>query len=271
MTVRIGNIKIGAGNPLVLIAGPCVIESERSALMHAEKIKKITERLEVPFIFKSSYDKANRLSIKSFRGLGIKKGLAVLKKIKKELGITVLSDVHCIEEVKEANYVLDIIQIPALLCRQTNLVVAAAKTKKAINLKKGQFMSPYDMKNIIAKVEYAGNKNIILTERGTSFGYNNLVVDMRSLAIMKDSGYPVVFDATHAVQMPGGRADSSGGDRKFVPLLSRAAVGAGCDGLFLEIHENPDHAPCDGPNMLKLSDLEELLITVKEIHNVVKK
>lgn len=268
MIVEIGDVKIGSAQPLVLIAGPCVIEGERSVLVHAEKIKRIAGRLDVPYIFKSSYDKANRLSIRSFRGPGLKKGLKILKKVKDELGLPLLSDVHCVEEVKEAQEVLDVIQIPALLSRQTDLVVAAAKTKKAINLKKGQFMSPYDMRNIVEKAQSTGNKRIIVTERGTTFGYNNLVVDMRSIPIMQETGCPVIFDATHSVQMPGGLGSASAGERKFIPTLARAGVAAGCDGLFLEVHENPDRAPCDGPNMLALRDLEELLASVKEIRPI---
>ncbi len=268
-SVSVGNIKIGGSNPLVLIAGPCVIESESSALRHAEKIKAIAERLDIPYIYKSSYDKANRTSLRSYRGPGLKKGIKILEKVKKEVGLPILSDVHCREELKTAARVLDAIQIPAFLSRQTDFIIAVAKTKKAVNIKKGQFMAPWDIKNVIEKVESAGNRSIIITERGVSFGYNNLVSDMRALAILAGLGYPVVFDATHSTQLPGGLEKASGGDRRFVPVLARAAVAAGCDGLFLEVHEKPERALCDGPNSIALKDLEELLITVKEIHSIV--
>ncbi|MFH1406864.1 MAG: 3-deoxy-8-phosphooctulonate synthase [Candidatus Omnitrophota bacterium] len=263
--IKISKLSMGRGNPLVVIAGPCVIENEKTTLRHAEKIKDIAERLDMPLIFKSSYDKANRLSVRSYRGPGLKKGIAILKKVKSELGLPVLSDVHCRGELDIAAKVLDIIQIPAFLCRQTDFITAAAKTRKPINIKKGQFLAPWDIKNIIEKIERTGNKNIIITERGTSFGYNNLISDMRSLEILREFGYPVIYDATHSIQLPGGMGKSSGGERKFVAGLSRAAVAMGCDGLFLEVHENPDKAPCDGPNMIFLKDLEDLLATVKEI------
>jgi 2-dehydro-3-deoxyphosphooctonate aldolase (KDO 8-P synthase) len=262
-------VKIGGGNPLVLIGGPCVIESESSALRHAEKIKAIAGRLDIPYIYKSSYDKANRTSSESYRGPGLAKGIKILEKVKKETGLPVLSDVHCREELKTAARVLDIIQIPAFLSRQTDFITAVAKTKKVVNVKKGQFMAPWDVRNVVEKIESAGNRSIIITERGVSFGYNNLVSDMRALAIMAELGYPVVFDATHSTQLPGGLGKTSGGERRFVPLLARAAVAAGCDGLFLEIHEKPESALCDGPNSIALKDLEELLITVKEIHSIV--
>ena len=267
--VSVGKIKIGGGNPIVLIGGPCVIESESSALRHAEKIKAVTERLDIPYIYKSSYDKANRTSLRSYRGPGLKKGIKILEKVKRKTGLPILSDVHCREELKIAAGVLDAIQIPAFLSRQTDFIIAVAKTKKAVNIKKGQFMAPWDVRNVVEKVESAGNRSIIITERGVSFGYNNLVSDMRALAILAELGYPVVFDATHSTQLPGGLGKASGGDRRFVPILARAAVAAGCDGLFLEIHEKPESALCDGPNSIPLKDLEDLLIMVKEIHSVV--
>ena len=267
--IRIDSVVVGGSRPFVLIAGPCVIESEQSTLRHAEKLKKISRRCGVPLIFKSSYDKANRLSGTSFRGPGLKTGLKVLKKVKKELGLPLLSDVHTIEEVKAAAEVLDCLQIPAFLCRQTDLLVAAAKTKKVVNVKKGQFLAPWNMQGVIKKIEKSGNHNILLTERGSSFGYNNLVVDYRSLGIMRQLGYPVIFDATHSVQLPGGQGDSSGGERRYVPALSRAAMAFGCDGIFLEVHENPDAAPCDGPNMISLATLEELLKVLKNMDEIV--
>lgn len=263
--VRAGGIGIGCGNPLVLIAGPCVIESEDSALSVAVKLKQICADSGVAFIFKSSYDKANRLSMKSFRGPGLKKGLRILRLIKEKLKVPVLSDVHCKEDVGPAAEVLDVIQIPALLCRQTDILVSAAKSGRAVNLKKGQFMAPWDMLPIVNKVELSGNKNILLTERGVSFGYNNLVVDFRSLAIMRESGYPVIFDGTHSVQVPGGKGSCSSGERRFVLPLTRAAVAFGCDGLFLEVHPDPDNALCDGPNMLALGELPALLGQVLKI------
>ena len=269
-TVSAGRIKIGGKGPLVLIAGPCVIENESSAVRHAKAIKTIADRLDIPYIYKSSYDKANRTSMRSYRGPGLKKGMQILKKVKDETGLPILSDVHCEEELEAAARVLDVIQIPAFLSRQTDFIIAVAKTKKAINIKKGQFMAPWDVKFAIEKAESAGNKSIIITERGVSFGYNNLVSDMRALPILGELGYPVVYDATHSVQLPGGMGKSSGGEGRFVPVLARAAVAAGCDGLFLEVHEDPGCALCDGPNSLALKDLEELLVTVKEIDSVVR-
>ncbi|MCM8778312.1 MAG: 3-deoxy-8-phosphooctulonate synthase [Candidatus Omnitrophica bacterium] len=266
--VNVGKIKFGGKNPLVLIAGPCVIETEKHTLYMAEAIKEIAEELSFPFVFKSSYDKANRLSLKSYRGPGLKKGLKILEKVKEKLGIPLLSDVHCQSELKVAKEVLDIIQIPAFLVRQTDLVMEAGRTGKVINLKKSQFLAPWDMKNIIEKVEYTENKKILLTERGTTFGYNNLVSDLRSLAILREFGYPVIFDATHSVQVPGGKGYSSGGNREFVPGLTRAAVAFGCEGIFLEVHDNPDKALCDGPNMIDLETLEKLLKEVKAITQI---
>jgi 2-dehydro-3-deoxyphosphooctonate aldolase (KDO 8-P synthase) len=263
--ISVGNITIGDNNPLVLIAGPCVIESETHCLDTAKRIKDIAAKMGIPFIFKSSFDKANRLSIDSYRGPGLKRGLEVLHKIKQKLNVPVLSDIHCVKDIAAAAKVLDIIQIPALLCRQTDIVVAAAKTGKVINIKKGQFLAPWDVLPIIKKIESAGNRSILITERGSSFGYNNLVSDFRALSIMGQFGYPVIYDATHSVQLPGGKGTSSGGQREFVAGLSRAAVAFGCDGLFLEVHPQPDKAPCDGPNMIDLKELQGLLKQVKKI------
>jgi 2-dehydro-3-deoxyphosphooctonate aldolase (KDO 8-P synthase) len=263
--VAVGKVRIGAGNPVVLIAGPCVIESEASALRHARAIKSIALDAGMPFIFKSSYDKANRTSIRSYRGPGLRKGLAILKKVKDSVGVPVLSDVHCKEEVAAAAGVLDVIQIPAFLSRQTDLITAAARTGRAVNIKKGQFLAPWDMAHAVKKIESAGNRRIILTERGVSFGYNNLVSDFRSLVIMKDLGYPVIYDATHSVQAPSGKGDRSGGDSKFIPYLSSAAVACGADGIFAEVHEDPPKAPSDGPNMVRLPDLGKLLARLKRV------
>ena len=252
-----------------LIAGPCVIENEESTLRHAEILKDIAKRLKLSFIFKSSYDKANRSSIDSYRGPGLAKGLAILKKVKEKLGLTVLSDVHCRSEIESAAEVLDIMQIPAFLCRQTDFILACAKTKKAINIKKGQFLAPWDIGNVIKKVEAVGNNKIFVTDRGFSFGYNNLVSDMRAIPIMQKFGYPVIYDATHSVQLPGGLGNASGGEREFIVPLARAAVAAGCDGLFIEVHENPAKALCDGPNSISLADLEGLLKQVIGIRKAI--
>ena len=263
--ITIRNIRIGNNNPLVLIAGPCVIESQTLALDTAKRIKDIAAKLGIPYIFKSSFDKANRMSGDSFRGPGLKKGLEVLNKVKQQLKVPILSDVHCAKDMAEAAKVLDIIQIPAFLCRQTDIVLAAARTGKVVNIKKGQFLAPWDILPIIKKVESTGNKKILVTERGVSFGYNNLVSDFRALQIMRGFGYPVIYDATHSIQIPGGKGSCSGGEREFVEGLSRAAVAFGCDGLFLEVHPDPDKAPCDGPNMINLKTLEKLLRQVKKI------
>jgi 2-dehydro-3-deoxyphosphooctonate aldolase (KDO 8-P synthase) len=263
--VKVGNIIFGDKNPLVLIAGPCVIESESSSLEAAKRIKGIAAACGVPFIFKSSFDKANRLSVDSYRGPGITKGLAILKKVKQQLDVPVLSDVHCAKDMAAAAKVLDIIQIPAFLCRQTDIVLAAAKTGRVVNIKKGQFLAPWDILPIVKKVEFAGNKKILITERGVSFGYNNLVTDYRALAIMREFGYPVIYDATHSVQLPGGKGSCSGGQSEFVLGLSRAAVAFGCDGLFLEVHIDPKTAPCDGANMINFKELESLLRQIKKI------
>ncbi len=268
--VRVGNVTFGGRRPLVLIAGPCVIESEAACLETAGLLKKLTQSLRIPFIFKSSYDKANRTSIKSYRGPGAKDGLAMLKRIKEKLGVPVLSDVHRFEEINAAVQVLDVVQVPAFLCRQTDFIAEIAKKARAINVKKGQFLAPWDVANIIDKAKAAGNENIMITERGTSFGYNNLVFDVRSLPIIRDMGYPVIFDATHAVQLPGGAGTASGGERDMVKYLARAAVAAGVDGVFLEVHHNPEVALCDGANSLYLDSLEELLVMLKQIDSLVK-
>ena len=269
--VRINDIKVGADAPFFLIAGPCVIESEESLMRHAEELKRIQEEVDIPLIFKSSYDKANRTSVNSFRGVGIKEGLKLLSKVKKKYSLPVLSDVHTESQVEMAKDILDVIQIPALLSRQTDLIIEVAKTMKPINVKKGQFLSPYDIKYVIEKINSVGNDQILLTERGYMFGYNNLVSDMRSIPIMKDYGYPVVFDASHSVQMPGGLGKKSAGERRYIPYLAKAAVAAGCDGVFIEVHQEPDKALCDGPNMLKLKDLKKLLFQLKQINQIVKK
>ncbi|MDO8747896.1 MAG: 3-deoxy-8-phosphooctulonate synthase [Candidatus Omnitrophota bacterium] len=268
--IKIKDIKIGAGNPLVLIAGPCVIENKKLTLDTARALKDLSSEVEIPFIFKSSYDKANRTSLDSYRGPGLKKGLEILKEVKEKLGLPILSDVHCRQDVKAAAKVLDIIQIPAFLSRQTDLLIEAAHTGKVVNIKKGQFLAPWDMAPSIKKIEASGNKNILITERGVSFGYNNLVSDLRALAIIRDFGYPVIYDATHSVQLPGGGGSCSGGERRFVPGLSRAAVAFGCDGLFLEVHPDPDKALCDGPNMVSLKELKALLKQVKNIERALK-
>ncbi|MGC1310051.1 MAG: 3-deoxy-8-phosphooctulonate synthase [Phormidesmis sp.] len=253
------DLTIGSGQPLTLISGPCVIESEDFTLKMADEIRKVTDKLGISFIFKSSFDKANRTSIQSFRGHNIDEGLEILQKVKDKIGVPVLTDIHESNQAATAAEVVDVLQIPAFLCRQTDLLMAAAATGKTINVKKGQFLAPWDMKNVVKKLETGGASKILLTERGTSFGYNALVVDFRSLPQMHEFGYPVVFDATHSVQMPGGKGDSSGGQRKFVPTMAKAAVAIGIDALFMEVHENPDDAPSDGPNMLPLENLEGLL------------
>ncbi|MDR2192776.1 MAG: 3-deoxy-8-phosphooctulonate synthase [Endomicrobium sp.] len=256
--------------PLAVIAGPCVIESERCALLLAEKLAKITEALKVPFIFKASYDKANRSSIDSYRGLGIDKGLKILAKIKKDFGLAVLTDVHNEQQAADAAQVADIIQIPAFLSRQTDLIRACAETGKPVNIKKGQFLAPQDMLNVIKKCEYYGNKNISLTERGASFGYHNLVVDFRGIEIMKRFGYPVIFDATHSVQLPGGAGNKSSGDREFVLPLAKAASAIGVAALFLEVHENPDKALSDGANSVNLKDFKNIIELAKAFDEVIK-
>jgi len=266
--IKIGNIVIGRGLPLVLISGPCVIENYETTREIAGILKDITSKLQMPFIFKASYDKANRTSVTAFRGPGLNDGLRVLKDIKEELGIPILSDVHRISEIPAAARILDIIQIPAFLCRQTDVIIEVAKTGKPVNIKKGQFLAPWDIANVAEKITSAGNRRILITERGTMFGYNNLVVDFRSFMIMRKIGYPVIFDATHSVQLPGGDGASSGGQREYAPMLSRAAAAAGVDGIFMEVHSNPDKALCDGPNSLKLDTIYELLTQLKSIHTI---
>ncbi len=268
--VRLGKIALGNGSPLLLIAGPCVVENFKSALRHARAIQKITKRLGIPYIYKSSYDKANRSSHATFRGLGIDEGLLILQRVKDETGLPILTDVHSKEEVGKVARVADVLQIPAFLCRQTDLLIAAADTGKVVNVKKGQFLAPWDMKNIVEKIASRGNHRILLTDRGTSFGYNTLVSDFRAIPIMRRFGYPVIFDATHSVQQPGGRGTTSGGEREFVPVLAQAAVAAGADGVFMEVHEDPDRAPSDGPNMVPLKDLEKLLERLLKISRVVR-
>ncbi len=266
--VKVRDIVIGPGRPLALIAGPCVIESEEMVLKTAEGIKEIAQRLDIPFIFKSSYSKANRLSIKSFTGPGLEKGLRILAKVKEEFDLPILTDVHCSAEVEAVAQVVDLMQIPAFLCRQTELLLQAARSGLPLNIKKGQFMAPQDMGYIAAKAESVGNGQILLTERGTFFGYGNLVVDMRSLAIMSKLGYPVVFDGTHSVQLPGGGKGESSGQREFVPLLLRAAVAVGCQAIYLEVHPQPEEALSDSATQWHLKELERLLVEVKELERV---
>ena len=263
------DISIGDGAPLTLIAGPCVIESIDIATETAAFLKKMSVDLDIPVIFKASYDKANRTSISAFRGPGLTDGLDILAGIKKTFNLPVLSDVHTVEQMQPAARILDIIQIPAFLCRQTDLLKAAARTGKPVNVKKGQFLAPWDMANVVEKLSEAGNRNVLLTERGAMFGYNNLVVDFRSLKIMRDLGCPVIFDATHSIQLPGGAGTSSGGQREFAPVLARAAVAAGADAVFMEVHPDPDRALCDGPNSLPLDSLYELVSELKRIHKAV--
>jgi len=266
---KIDNIEVGAGN-LILLAGPCVLEGYERSLKIGRRAKEIADKLNLPYIFKASFDKANRSSIKSFRGPGLEEGLKILAKIKSELGVPIVTDIHETYQAEPVSKVADILQIPAFLCRQTDLLMAAAKTGKVVNVKKGQFLSANEMKNVVTKLEESGTKKILLTERGTFFGYNNLVVDMRSLAIMKNFNYPVIFDGTHSVQLPGGGGTQSSGQREFIPYLTRAAAAVGIDGLFLEIHDNPAEALSDGPNMVALDDLEDLLKKVLAVHEVAK-
>ncbi|MCP9472793.1 MAG: 3-deoxy-8-phosphooctulonate synthase [Nitrospira sp.] len=265
--VEIGSITVGPGRPPFLIAGPCVIESEQLAMETAGRVAEIARSLGMPYIFKSSFDKANRTSIASFRGPGLEKGLAVLARVKAEIGVPVLTDVHTEQQAKEAGTIVDVLQIPAFLCRQTDLLIAAANTGKTVNVKKGQFLSPAEMENVVKKVEECGSRRLLLTERGSSFGYNNLVVDMRSFPIMRRFGYPIVFDATHSVQLPGGGGTKSSGQREFVEPLACAAAGAGVDGFFMEVHPDPDRALSDGPNMVPLHQLKTLLERVLRVWN----
>ena len=267
---QIGDVTITPSDPFFVIAGPCVIEDEETTLTVARYLKETGEALGIPVIFKTSYDKANRTSLDSFRGPGLDKGLEIIGRVKETTGLPVLSDVHGTDEVAQAAEVLDVIQIPAFLCRQTDLLLAAAGSGRPVNLKKGQFVSPWDLKGALSKLTSTGNRSILLTERGASFGYNNLVVDMRSIPVMKGFGFPVVFDATHSVQLPGGEGSRSGGQREFVRYLARAAVAAGASGVFIEIHPRPDSALCDGPNSLGLEEVKPLLSLLKKIHSLVK-
>jgi 2-dehydro-3-deoxyphosphooctonate aldolase (KDO 8-P synthase) len=260
-------LAIGDGCPLVLIGGPCVIESEDFTLKMADAISQICQRLGIAFIFKSSFDKANRTSLNSFRGQSMAVGLEILQKVKDKVGVPVLTDIHESFQAQPVSEVVDVLQIPAFLCRQSDLLLAAAATGRTVNVKKGQFLAPWDMRNVVQKLEMGGTKNILLTERGTSFGYNTLVVDFRSLPQMRELGYPVVFDATHSVQMPGGMGTHSGGQRQFVPTLARAATAIGIDALFMEVHETPDSAPSDGPNMVPLDQLEGILKSLIQIRS----
>ncbi len=268
--IKLGKISIGQKLPFVLIAGSCVIEGRTFVLRLAKELKKIATEVGVPLIFKASYDKANRTSIDSFRGPGLKKGLAILKDVKEQVGLPVLSDVHKVSEIPEAAEVLDVLQIPAFLCRQTDLVLAAAQTGKIVNIKKGQFLAPWDVRQIVKKIESAGNHKILLTERGVSFGYNNLISDFRAIDIMSQTGYPVIYDATHSVQQPGGLGETSGGNSAFVPLLARCAIASGVSALFLEVHPHPKQALSDGPNSFPLLKLKDLLKELKAIDRIVK-
>jgi 2-dehydro-3-deoxyphosphooctonate aldolase (KDO 8-P synthase) len=268
--VRIGDWALGKEQDFLLIAGPCVIENETHTMQVAESLKTFSEKAGVPFVFKASYDKANRTSIASFRGPGLEEGLRILSRVKREIGVKVLSDVHAVEEVGTVAEILDVIQTPAYLCRQTDLLTAAGRTGKAVNVKKGQFLAPWDMQHVVEKIRSTGNENILITERGSSFGYNQLVNDMRSLPIMRAFGFPVVFDASHSVQLPGGRDHESGGQREFILPLARAAAAVGVDGIFLEVHDQPEKAPCDGLNSFPLRHVPELLDQVLRIHEMVK-
>jgi 2-dehydro-3-deoxyphosphooctonate aldolase (KDO 8-P synthase) len=268
--IQLDGMIIGGGAPFALIAGPCVIEDERKTAEIAVFLKKVTDRLKIPLIFKASYDKANRTSVHSYRGPGLNAGLRILKKIRKRLSVPILTDVHRFEEIKPVSEVADILQVPAFLCRQTDFVVEVARFARVINIKKGQFLAPGDVLNIIEKVRSAKNENIMLTERGTCFGYHNLVADYRAIPAMRAMGYPVIFDATHSVQLPGGQGTASGGQREMVAYLARAAVAVGIDGLFMEVHPDPDAALCDGPNSLFLDHLEGLLKTLLQIDGLVK-
>lgn len=268
--VTVGNYKVGQGCPMLLMAGPCVLEGYERSLMIGQRAKDIADKLGMPYVFKASFDKANRSSYNSFRGPGLKEGLAILAQIKKDLGVPIVTDIHEPAQAEPVAEIADILQIPAFLCRQTDLVYQAAKTGRTVNVKKGQFLAPWDMKNVIKKIEEAGNHNIMLTERGASFGYNTLVTDMRGLAIMRELGYPVVMDATHSVQIPGGQGTSSGGQSQYVPHMARAAAAVGIDALFLEVHDNPAEALSDGPNMVKLDNLEALLKDVLAIDKIVR-
>ncbi len=269
MAMNITDFFVEKTPPLLLISGPCVIENYDVTIEVAAHLKQLSEDLGIPFLFKASYDKANRTSIDSYRGPGLVKGLEILARIKSELDIQIISDVHRIREVAEAAQVLDVIQIPAFLCRQTDFILEVGRSNKPVNIKKGQFVAPMDMQNVVAKIRSTGNQQIMLTDRGTVFGYNNLVVDMRGIPMMQQTGCPVIFDATHSVQLPGGQGSSSGGQREFAPVLARAAIAAGANGVFLEVHPDPDNALCDGPNSLKLSDVAKLIKQLIALHALV--
>jgi 2-dehydro-3-deoxyphosphooctonate aldolase (KDO 8-P synthase) len=269
--VRIGEIRIGKGNPLVIIAGPCVIENEEITFTTAQKLKEVCDRLDISLIFKSSFDKANRTSGSSFRGPGIDQGLKILSEVKKRFSIPVISDIHAVDEVRPAAEVLDALQIPAFLCRQTDLILSSSRTGKPVNVKKGQFLAPWDVKHIIEKFTSTGNQNLLLTERGTSFGYNNLIVDFRGFSIIRSFGYPMLFDVTHSLQLPGGEGRSSGGQREYAPSLARAAVATGVDGLFIEVHPEPMKALSDASTMIPLNEIEGLLLQIKTLHDTVRK
>lgn len=269
-SVKVGGFEIGAGKSLALIAGPCVIEGREAALRHASLIREVTDRVGIPYIYKSSYDKANRSSLESYRGPGIERGLEILAEVKEKVGVPLLTDVHEKEQVSLVQEVVDVLQIPAFLCRQTDFVIAVAQSGRVINVKKGQFLAPLDMRNVIEKIVSTGNEQVMVTERGVSFGYNHLISDMRSLVVMRELGYPVVFDVTHSLQLPGGLGKASGGERQFIGALARAGVAVGIDAIFMEVHENPDRALSDGPNSLSLRDLEGLLKRLKEIDGIVK-
>ncbi len=268
--VKCSNFEIANNKPFTLIAGPCQLESEEHALKISNELKEITKELGINLIYKTSFDKANRTSLKGKRGLGLDKSLPIFDKIRKEVGVPVLTDIHSSEQCSIVANHVDVLQIPAFLCRQTDLLIAAAKTGKIINVKKGQFLAPWDMANVIKKIEDSGNKNILITERGASFGYNTLVSDMRALPIMSKFGFPIVFDATHSVQQPGGMGERSGGQREFVPFLARAAIAVGVGAIFIETHEDPDNAPSDGPNMVPLNEVKTLLKKLIEIDKIVK-
>ncbi len=267
--VEVEKLRIGKGMPLAIIAGPCVIEDFDTTFHIASELKQLTGQLQLPLIFKASFDKANRTSVHAYRGPGLEEGLAILARIKAELGIPLLSDAHEIEQVEKVAEVLDIIQVPAFLCRQTDFLLEVARSKRTVNIKKGQFLAPWDVANVVEKITSMGNNRILLTERGAMFGYNNLVVDFRAIPIMQSIGFPVIFDATHSVQLPGGAGKSSGGQREYAPVLARAAVAAGVDGVFFEVHPDPDNALCDGPNSLPLDRLTDIFTQLKAIHQVV--
>lgn len=267
--IKLRDFEIG-GDKLTILAGPCVIETQDILDRTAEKLKEICHKLDINFVFKSSYDKANRSSLSSYRGPGLEKGLEMLAKVKKNFDVPIITDIHTPEQAEVAAEVADILQIPAFLCRQTDLLVAAAKTGKIINIKKGQFLAPEQMKSLVKKIESSGNSNIVLIDRGTTFGYNNLVSDFRAIPIMQEIGYPVLFDATHSVQLPGAGEECSGGDRRFVPTLAKSAVAAGANGLYFEVHPDPDKALCDGPNMIALNDAEKLFKVCRDIFEIVK-